>query len=342
MHQLAGRLTALDPDAGEALRVIPYFDELLNQRAGLESVVRGIAVLSGAPARLITEGRRLPLRVLPDGRRDDVVTGPDDAWQQVSSADGGIVLCLERPGPSGPVDAMVLERGLQAVRTVHERTHGRYRAPGDRAGELHEVLTDPDAGAVSRAHAARQLGLATDQLVRVVCPLGGTARVVAVVPTMAGADVAATAVPGERCGVGPVVPVERAPESARDARLALRLTAPGTAAEPGSRVVVVDDLGAAIAIAASFDATPAWREHPDLAAVRAAAAHAAWVPGTLSAVASTDSLRSAAAALVVHHSTLQKRLATLEKLLAWDVLSTHGRFRLQVALMLLRLDDTRD
>lgn len=41
MKELAGRLTALDPDAGAAVRVIAYFDRLSEARAGLEALVRG-------------------------------------------------------------------------------------------------------------------------------------------------------------------------------------------------------------------------------------------------------------------------------------------------------------
>ncbi len=35
-----------EPDAGAALRVIAYFDSLVEARAGLQSIVRGAAVLA--------------------------------------------------------------------------------------------------------------------------------------------------------------------------------------------------------------------------------------------------------------------------------------------------------
>lgn len=38
MKELAGRLAALDPEAGAALRVIAYFDRLAETRAGLEAI----------------------------------------------------------------------------------------------------------------------------------------------------------------------------------------------------------------------------------------------------------------------------------------------------------------
>ncbi|CAM3592563.1 hypothetical protein NOGI109294_04335 [Nocardiopsis gilva] len=71
MEELAGRLTALDPDAEAAVRVIAYFDRLVEGRAGLEALVRGAAVLSGSPARLIDTDQRVRIRIEPDGRRHD-------------------------------------------------------------------------------------------------------------------------------------------------------------------------------------------------------------------------------------------------------------------------------
>jgi len=52
MKDLVVRLSALDPDAGAAVRVIAYFDQLVDARAGLATIVRGAAVLAGCPARL--------------------------------------------------------------------------------------------------------------------------------------------------------------------------------------------------------------------------------------------------------------------------------------------------
>ena len=60
VKELAGRLAALDPDAGAAVRVIAYFDRLNDGHAGLETIVRGAAVLSGCPARLADVDRALP------------------------------------------------------------------------------------------------------------------------------------------------------------------------------------------------------------------------------------------------------------------------------------------
>jgi DNA-binding PucR family transcriptional regulator len=72
-------------------------------------------------------------------------------------------------------------------------------------------------------------------------------------------------------------------------------------------------------------------------AVEKARAAAPWVLETLVAVAGAASLRAAAAALTLHHSTLQERLTHAEHLLGWPVRTPPGRLRLQLALALRRL-----
>jgi DNA-binding PucR family transcriptional regulator len=76
---------------------------------------------------------------------------------------------------------------------------------------------------------------------------------------------------------------------------------------------------------------------PDVPALDHAASYAPWVLATLNAVATTISLRAAATALRVHHSTLQDRITHAEHLLGWTVRDPQGRLRLQVALTLRRL-----
>ena len=76
---------------------------------------------------------------------------------------------------------------------------------------------------------------------------------------------------------------------------------------------------------------------PDVRRVERAAAAAPWVLATLDAIATTASLRAAATALTVHHSTVQERLTHAEHLLGWSVHDPQGRLRLQLALVLRRL-----
>ncbi|MFE1311943.1 helix-turn-helix domain-containing protein [Streptomyces sp. NPDC058755] len=165
-------------------------------------------------------------------------------------------------------------------------------------------------------------------------PDGGAAPGRGIGPTHPGAPTAG-AVPSERLGIGPAVPVLDLPRSWAAARLALRFTAEGDDLDPGQRAVAADELGGIAQLAELV--VPGAEPHPDVRAVEAAAADAPWMLRTLHAVAATASLRAAAAEAGVHHSTLQDRLAHAEHLLGWPVRTPQGRFRLQLALTLRHL-----
>ncbi|WUG98699.1 helix-turn-helix domain-containing protein [Streptomyces violaceus] len=502
MKELAGRLTALDPDAGAAVRVIAYFDRLAESRAGVEALVRGAAVLSGCPARLVDPERRVHVRVEPDGTRQDTETPPNPTWPsarlspngsatlwlerggterdgdavegagpepgggtaeqvgvtpgrvvtQQAGAEPGVVIAedtgvtpipvdaaqagaapgrvvtkqdgaepgtgtAEHAGPApgqaiaegtgatpsqvdakqagavpgvamvvtkqgrtepgvvivedtglapgqvvaqqagaapgavvaesaaptlGVVDAVILERAAVALRLVLDRTRGR--APADDPA-LVETLLDATAPEQARLYAARRLGLDATAPARVLAPLNNRPLVVP-----AGTEGASHGGPGVvesrpaspnarfaagRLGVGPAVPVLELPRSWTEARTALRFTAEGTPQDPGPRVVYADELGG-IALLADL-VVPGAEPPPDVRALETAAATAPWLPATLHAVASTASLRAAAAGINVHHSTLQDRLTHAEHLLGWPVRTPQGRLRLQLALAMRRL-----
>ncbi|MFE5812350.1 helix-turn-helix domain-containing protein [Streptomyces sp. NPDC056479] len=330
MKELAGRLTALDPDAGAAVRVIAYFDRLAESRAGLETLVRGAAVLAGVPARLVDADRRVQVRVEADGTRRESGLPPDPAWPSAALTPGGApALWLERAEQAEPsvVDAVILERAAGVIRLVLDRTRGR--APADDPA-LVETVLDATAPEAARLHAARRLGLDPAAPARVLAALDGRPRIVP-----AHLD---TEPPVGRVGVGPVVPVPDLPRSWSEARVALRFTAEGTAQDPGPGVVHADELGG-IALLADLVA-PGAEPPPDVQALQAAAASAPWLLGTLHAVATTVSLRAAAAEINVHHSTLQERLAQAEHLLGWPLRTPQGRFRLGLALAMRHLTRT--
>ncbi|MDH6454852.1 MULTISPECIES: helix-turn-helix domain-containing protein [unclassified Streptomyces] len=329
MKELAGRLTALDPDAGAAVRVIAYFDRLSESRAGLEALVRGAAVLAGVPARLVDTERRVQVRVEADGTRRDSGAPPDPGWPSAALAPGGAAaLWLERAeaAPS-VVDAVILERAAGAVRLVLDRTRGR--APVDDPA-LVETLLDATAPEAARLHAARGLGLDPAAPARALAPLDGRPRIVS---GRAGAEL-----PAGRAGVGPAVPVLDLPRSWAQARTALRFTAEGTAQDPGPRVVHADELGG-VALLADLVA-PGAEPPPDVQALESAGASTPWLLATLHAVVATASLRAAAAEVNVHHSTLQDRLSHAEHLLGWPLRTPQGRLRLQLALAMRHLART--
>ncbi|MEU4688974.1 helix-turn-helix domain-containing protein [Actinoplanes sp. NPDC023714] len=394
MKDLAVRLAALDADASAAVRVIAYFDGLVEAGAGLQSIVRGAAVLAGCPARLDDPARRVHIRVLPDGVASPSLSPPstlagpslsasglaepspalsgvaepspalsgDERWPSVRA--GSATLSLERPGPPGPVDQMVLERAAGAARTVLDRTRGRASATDEIA--LIELLIDADAPPDARQRAARHLALPADAPAHVVVLLSGRVRVTAAVaaphpphqgPTRpeAGssrsqssrlqssrlqssrAESSRAEPPGnDRAGIGPAVPILDLPASYRAARTALRFTAAGTDDDPGDPVIRYEDLGALAALATIPDPGAV----PDVRVLEHAAATAPWLLSTLHAVSTTISLRAAAARLRLHHSTLQDRVAHAEHLLGWSVREPHGLLRTQLALALSRLHRT--
>jgi hypothetical protein len=318
VDDLALRLTAFDPEAGSALRVIRHFDALTESRAGLQSIVRAAATLVQSPARLNDPARRLTVRVLADGGAAPSADLPDPGWPSAPVTADGAILWLERAGPAGTVEAVVLERAAAAARTVLERTR---RSGADPASV--ELLVDGTAARGDRLAAARRLGLpATVRAVAVTSDVPRLLPFDAPVPT------------DQRAGVGPAVEVTDLPRSWQAARLALRLTAEGTDADPGPRVVHADEHGALLLLVRAADA--ALEPPRDVLVLRQAAASAPWVLAALDAVATATSLREAARSLHVHHSTLQDRLTHAEALLGWDLRGRPGLIRLHLALALHR------
>ena len=317
MKDLAVRLAALDADAGAAVRVIAYFDSLVEAHAGLTSIVRGAAVLADCPARLVDEHRRVRLRVTQRGESAWSDTPPEPAWMSIPA--GPATLTLERPGPPGPVEAMILERAAGAAKAVLDRTRGRAPVADPASVEL---VVDASAPEDVRLQAARRLGLSPAEPATAVALPSGPLVFAGPVPAFAG-----------RAGVGPAAPVLQLPASWAAARVALRFAAEGTEEDPGPAVVHYRELGALALLAEVGDQSSA----PDVKALDHAASAAPWMPATLHAAANSASLRAAAAALRVHHSTLQDRIAHAEQLLGWNVREPQGRLRLQLALALRRL-----
>ncbi|MFL1442216.1 helix-turn-helix domain-containing protein [Nocardiopsis protaetiae] len=240
MRELLGRISALDPQAGDAVKVITYFDRL--HGTGLEPLVRGAAALSGHPAALTDPARALSLRALPDGRLTRTpLPPPDPAWPTATAA-GTALLWLETPAPTGPVLDMVLERAAVAVCDHLERSP----AP---APPLAALLTDPGRGEDERLAAAHRAGLGPTARRAALAPHRGPVRLLA-----PGED------PGtDRAGLGPAMPIADLPASLADARRALRFTARGEGADPGPRLVRAEHLGALLPLAdtvAPGDAPP--------------------------------------------------------------------------------------
>lgn len=332
MQELVGRLAQLDPDAGAAVKVIAYFDRLVEGHAGLEPIVRGAAVLAGCAARLVDEDRRVQVRVDERGRVCDEIGLPEADWPSAPLVpDGPPVLWLEHGGEPGPVDAMVLERAASAARGVLERTRGRSSAALDDPASV-EVLFDATVAAQTRLAVARRLGIAENAQVRAIAPVGAAGWIEAV----GGMAWPARGRAGEaRLGVGAIGGVLDLPASWAGARTAARFTAHDTEQDPGPRTVHADQLGGLAVLAEVIG--PDTEPIADVLAVERARTDAPWVLATLVAVAASPSLRTAATALLIHHSTLQERLGHVEHVLGWSIRDPRGKLRLQLAIAMWRL-----
>lgn len=333
MKELAGRLSALDPEASETLKVIAYFDKLVDGRVGPDGMLRGAAVLCGAPMghhgieqdqgpRFTADGTALP-------------PGPSSGWPSAASGDGEIVW-LERQGPAHANDAMVLERLAIALSITTMRLD--TLAPTRRAIE---VLLSGDSSAEERNSAAARLSLGNHSVTYAIAVPASerltTSLAHAMVATPHGI-VRAVLAPGDsppalRAGIGVAA---RSPEelqgSWRAALAALRL------ADEDHPVVRASDLGVLLALADAADTSSAL--HPDVALLGVVVA-GPWTERMLRAVADGASQRALAIAAGVHHSTMGIRLQKLPELLGYDPLTPSGRTRLDVTLMLHKLATVR-
>lgn len=184
-----------------------------------------------------------------------------------------------------------------------------------------------DADSAARAAALRRLGLTDATPICIIA--GSDADLSFARATSEAVDKAGD----RRVGVGPVLPARDARVSYQQAQLALRLTAEGTADDPGRRVILAHDAGVLLTLVQNTSHSDP--QPSDVAALESAAT--SWMLETLEAVSTTDSVRDAAALLHLHHSTLQERASRAERLLGWKVLGQHGRQRTQLALVMRRI-----
>jgi hypothetical protein len=330
MQELLGRLTALDPEASETLKVVSYFDTLVAGGVGLDTLLRGASVLSGTIAGYAAAAGR-ELRVAPSGERLEPaeVDAAASAWPSRQTSDGSRVW-IERAGAPHVNDAMVLERLALAVAITTARR-------SNTADAAVEVVVTSGAAAAERAVAASKLRLEASRDVRAIAfhpdAVALTPGPTAVVATPRGlaravlVDGAFHVPPAVRAGVGASGTAERLPESWASALIALRLSTP--------RQPVVDaaDLGALLFVAESADRHE--EPHPDAAALDTLDERSRLV---LEALADAGSVRSAASVLGMHHSSVQARLDALTAHLGYDPRSPAGRTRYALARALAALE----
>nr|WP_062339183.1 helix-turn-helix domain-containing protein [Herbidospora sakaeratensis] len=337
MEALAVRLSHLDSQAEGAIRVVMFYDTLMRRRVDLPALARASAGLAECVAGIrLHDGGRV-IRFAPDGGRARAPAPPPSTVTPISLDDEEIgAVWLERPGPPGPLDELLLDRLALAAASVVERYGPARTTMADPA--LVELVISEDADEAARARALRLLGFAPgppvavaavvspaplDRVARLVCPAGlvkaAPLRDVGVL--LAAAVDPARFPAGSRAGLG---------RSWREARTALRFTTPG---EP---VIRYADLGA-LALLADVPPEIA-RANADVAALARLADHPDDLR-TLDAYCSTGSLRGAAELLHLHHSSVARRLGQLGGVLGIDLAEPGGRTRVKIALTVRRLLD---
>jgi hypothetical protein len=376
MKGLLLRLSGLDADAENAVRVIGFFDRLITERASLDVLVRSTAQLAGCPAGVHAPAQGLSLRGDPDAEVGASGRAPSGA--AVRGLEGGVVVWVAREGAPTPLDDILLERFAIATAVLLEHTSVPLPALGDPA--LVELLLSDGVGTAERARALHLLGLDTTARLRVLAATGpglalgsatgaglGSANGSGLVSATgagsangSGSGLGSATVSGDRTersavfgGIRAVLSTGEGPETTEPGtRLgvgpavpALELARSWQAARTALRftaaaepVVWADRLGSLAALADRFGPADL-TELPDVRALDRLAAepHGDDVLAALNALCATGSARKAAAVLHRHHSTMPARLARAGSVLGFEVDSPAGRFRLHLALMLRRL-----
>jgi PucR C-terminal helix-turn-helix domain len=341
MEALAERLSHLDSQSEGALRVVMFYDTLMRRRVDLPALARASAGLAECVAGIRLHGTGRTIRVGPDGRQAAAPTSPASTTTPITLDEEEIgTAWLERVGPPGPLDQLLIDRLAIAAAAVVERYGPARTTMADPA--LVELAISADSDQAARARALRLLGFPADLPVRVaavrsqlpldqvgslVCP----ARLVKAAPLAdVGVLLATTLDParfpaGVRAGIGAAESPDR---SWWQARTALGFT---TSRQP---VVHYDSLGA-LALLAQVPQDAA-RDNADVAAIARMAGNPEDLE-TLDAYCATGSLRRAADRLHLHHSSVARRLDQLGKTLGIDLTEPTGLTRARLALTAWRL-----
>lgn len=355
MFGLLMRLSALDADAASAVRVIGFFDALVEHGAGIDAILRQTAILAECPVGVRSADGRLSERMEPAGA---LHPGGPPAGARAYRLPSGDEVWLERRGGVHPLDDLLIERF--AIATAVALGRGQRQIDDlDRSALLRLCISSAAADS-ERRRALDRLGIRATSVVHVLAMAGETERLDEIgrdLPGRCGARAGAIQVllaagpPRETmgipvgCRIGVASPhlAMELPEAWREARTALRFTLPSRHPEPPypphePAMVWFENLGGFAAIAEALTADQISRV-PDVIALDELAGQAGGeeMIRTLEAVAATDSLRRAAAILHLHHNSVARRVARAEQVLGYAITSPYARPKLMLALVLRRM-----
>lgn len=299
----------------------------------IRDLARTMAQVTGSPVRITDPATGVLLRSDVKGRISYPETSPHPRWIGAPVLAGETqAMWIEQTGTPGIIEAVVLDSAAEILRTLRfsESVAG---APSS-SDDLTVLLTVEEPVALEGV--LKRLNLQPATQCRAIARPGGLAQIHAISPRAGRLDVAHRlthrgAESGRsRIGVGTLERADQLHRSWATAQVALAFAAEGTGDDPGPTVVQYDELG----LWAQIHGEIADRSEPlaDLETLEAVINGAPWAAATLEALVTHSSLRLAAAALYTHHSTVQSRLAALEKKLAWNLNSPQGKMRLSMAL----------
>lgn len=354
-----GVLPVRDADAPTILQLVAVFEDLVERGAGLDDVVRTVALTTECAAGL--SGPRGQVLAHCDRHGARLAGGePTVSVPREAGSDGavGARLWIERDSPLCPLDELVLAWGARAARLILERMTQVTPAVSP-IPDLVELLIDADVSVVERSRACRTLGYESNQSIRVavaqvpggaagklgevgrrIQPSGGGRVLTAVFGDVAifvmcgtvDADATFSGMQG-RLGIGPARPAIEAPRSYRGAREALRF-AQGPGAGP---IAHFDQLGSVVALAAVADTD--LMDLQDRVALAELSRTETGLTAILTAevLMRTGSQREAAARMNLHHSTVAHRVGHVEQALGYGLGEHSNWFRAQLAIHLWRL-----
>lgn len=360
MQGLLLRLSALDSDAESAVRLISFFDALIEQRASVEVLLRQSAAVAERAVGIQDEDGRFATRATPDGATDGQRSTPDALTRKVA---GGYQVWISSGDTGGhPSDQILLER--LGIAFLAGRRHDESTVPAFGDPALLEMIVSRTTGVPERSRALHLLGMTPATSLTFLAALGPAAEVAAIAAALhsctprlyrariGGIDAFAvmgpppatiTVQPGVTIGVGSTTFGVDAATSWDKAVRALRFATPaGTRGDFAARPVIrADDLGA-------FELLAAQLRSPDIRGIRdvdvldelAAEAPGAGVIRTLEIVVESASLREAARKLYLHHNSVSARLERVEDRLGYRINEPNGIARLGLALALRRLRTT--
>lgn len=361
MQGLMLKLSNVDAAGERALRVVSYFDQLSVNSPDLEAVARSAAVIADCTAGIELPRRGLLVRCSRDGDplNGPALTGVCAHSLDLGDEDGSV--WLERESEARDLDEFIVERFAMTVGGVlqRERSSGElYTAHGFSDPALAQILISERSTEAERSRAAGLIGIHPSNRVQLIAlnPDEGAAlpdlvldlrrtykrqlfaselsRRLALVILVGSrpVDLGILEVAG-RLGVGPVVETLDAPRSWSIARETLRFAGAGV---PWPRAIDSGSLGV-LRLLSGLDPDVVAADRDVAAIARLAAEPAGEMALTvLDHFLHSGSLREAARATNFHHSSLQSRVTRIGKQLGLDLMSSAGRQRAQLALLLWR------